>query len=289
MGLKDRVAMLEQAKQHRDPNALLPGMTGPFMMSDTKVVDITPEKLHPFAGHTFQVQTNSPDFLSLEQSVLDHGLQSPILVRPHAEKIGDYEIISGHRRHQIALRLGLSEVACMVQPCDNDTAIQLMGVSNIQRPGWLPSEKARTYKAHLEATQRKTETKQGTRSDLTSATRLPKSRNRDEAAKVWGTSGQMLDMYIKLNDLTPTLLQYTDEGRIPVKGAYQLAFLSSVHQTMVEEILNKYPKKKLSEAKEKEIREESENSNESFVFQVLGVQAKTKKEEKKSPFLFPLL
>lgn len=235
---------------------------------------MTLDKLSPFDGHTFSVLEHAPDFQALMIAVQEHGIQTPLLVRPSATDIGRFEIISGHRRYRIAELLELPTVPCTIHPCDNDTAIQLMAVSNVQRPDWLPSEKAKTYKAHLEATQRKSGITAGRpTAENNSPTRLANYRNEDEAAKTWSISGETLRAYIKLNDLLPNLLQYTDEGRIVVKGAYQLAFLPRDQQSIVDVILTRYPKKKLSAAKAKEIRElaKDDELNELMVLRVLGI------------------
>lgn len=245
------------------------------------ISQMTLDKLSPFDGHTFSVLEHAPDFRALMIAVQEHGIQTPLLVRPSSTDIGRFEIISGHRRYRIAELLGLSTVPCTIHPCDNDTAIQLMAVSNVQRPDWLPSEKAKTYKAHLEATQRKNGITQGSRTDITSATRLPKLRTRDEASKIWGISGQMFDVYLRLNQLLPNLLAFTDEGRFVVKAAYELTFLSPDYQALIEKVFTRYPKKKLSAAKAKEIRElaKDDELNELMVLRVLGIAQKEKSQE----------
>jgi ParB-like partition proteins len=274
MGLKDRLAANAEAK------AAAPVIANFEVITAQKdaVQFFNPKILHPFEGHTFQIDPNQADYLSLHEAIREHGITLPLIVRPHRSIMGEYEIISGHRRREIALDLGIHEVPCILKPMDDDTAIQLMGISNIQRPGWLPSEKAKTYKAHLEATQRKTGIAQGGRTDLTSANGLPKLRNRDEAGKIWGITGQTLDMYIKLNDLVPELLTMTDREQITVTAGYQVAFLCAGHQHMLADILEANPKSKLSKVIGSELRTaaEMEQFTEKRIFQLLGLAPQEK-------------
>lgn len=252
------------------------------------LLTISIEKLHPFASHTFRVDPETADYQALKKSIEEHGIQQPLLVRFHHKIPGEFEIISGHRRHHIAQSLGLEEVKCIAQNIDNDTAIQLMGVSNIQRPDWLPSEKARTYKIHLEATQRKSAIQQGTRTDLTSGNSFPKldaeedtppvnlsqTRNRDEAAKVWGIEGRTFSTYIKLNDLHPALLDIVDHGFITVMAGYHLAFLPQEQQEVVLHMLQDYPQKRITNAKGKELRGAGERGEltEDYLLRLLGLK-----------------
>ena len=252
--------------------------------------------LHPFRGHTFRVLRETPDYQSLMQSIQAHGIQQPLKVRPSETTAGEYEILVGHRRADISMQLGLDALPCIITPCDYDTAIQIMAESNIQRPDWLPSEKAKTYKAHMEATQRKSGITERMRTDLpTVATRLTQSdnctssgRNRDIAAEVWGISGQTFDTYMKLNDLLPELLDKTDEGFVALKAAYQLSFLNTQHQQLVLDVLTEYPTKKVAGQKAKEIRDgvEDDELDKDYILRVLGIKRSKREPEKQISIRF---
>ena len=269
MGLKER---MEQSNEQVSGYQVLVD-AGALTTASDMIKAIAPEKLHSFQRHTFQVNREQPDYLSLREAIKDHGIQNPLLVRPHAKVIGEHEVIAGHRRLSIALELGLESVPCMIKSMDDDTAIQLMGISNIQRPDWLPSEKAKTYKEHMEATQRKTGIKERQRTDLTAGTGFPQFRNREEAAKIWGITGRTLEMYIKLNDLLPKLLDMVDSGRIVIKAGYQLAFLSLENQAILEGVLQQHPKKKVSKAIARDLRTsvEMKTFTEEKILQILGL------------------
>lgn len=83
---------------------------------------------------------------------------------------GAYEIIAGHTRWTAAQELELATVPCIVAQLSDADADIMMAETNIQRPDWLPSERAKTYKVWLEAVQTETGITQGQRTDTTSGT-----------------------------------------------------------------------------------------------------------------------
>jgi ParB family chromosome partitioning protein len=83
---------------------------------------------------------------ALAQSIHEHGLLQPVLVRP----IGDdaYELIAGERRWQAAQRAGLSWVPARLLDVSPRRALELALVENVQRADLTPLEEAEAY-AHL--------------------------------------------------------------------------------------------------------------------------------------------
>ena len=114
----------------------------------------------------------------------------------------------------------------------------------------------------LEAVQTETGITQGQRTDTTSGTECPKlGRNRDVAAQRFGIGSKTLDMYIKLNDLTPELLELVDGNAsdpkhgIQVKAGYQLAFLPTEQQETVLAWLTEHPEYLMKENSAKMLRQ----------------------------------
>lgn len=109
MTLKEKLAAA-QAQRVTDDNATPAAQAFNAMFSgarishtDNKQIVMLPvDKLHPFAGHTFQLHEGSSDYLSLSESIRRNGIQEPVIVRAHPKIPGEYEIIVGHRRHHIA-------------------------------------------------------------------------------------------------------------------------------------------------------------------------------------------
>jgi ParB family transcriptional regulator, chromosome partitioning protein len=84
------------------------------------------------------------DLADLAQSIREHGLVQPIVVRPAAQP-GRYEIIAGERRWRAAREAGLSDVPVVVREASDRTALELAIVENVQRADLNPLEEAQGY------------------------------------------------------------------------------------------------------------------------------------------------
>ena len=274
MGLQDYINANEQAGT--DNGSVIP-LFPLLPKADGKDIVLLPaSKLHDFTGHTFKMRPDDdPYILSLQKSIRENGILTPLLVRPHPTIPGEYEIIAGHTRKRLGVEAGYTELPCTIVYLDDNDAVIQMGETNVQRPGWLPSEKAKTYAAHLEATRRKTGIKSGrSGSKIKTGTGFPFSRNRDEAAKLWGISGKALEMYIKLNDLQPDLLDWVDEGRVSVKSGYQLAFLTPKNQQTIMRVMQEHSIRRLTDSKARELRQFGEDGELTvdYILRVLEIQ-----------------
>jgi ParB family chromosome partitioning protein len=58
------------------------------------------------------------------------GNYPPLVVRPHPEEAGCYQILDGHQRWQVLKHLGHQEAVCYVWPCDDGTALILLATLN---------------------------------------------------------------------------------------------------------------------------------------------------------------
>ena len=191
------------------------------MKNTKKNIDIT--KLHPFENHPYKVQDNE-EMESLMISIRQHGVLSPIIVRPKENTTDEYEIISGHRRVMACRKAGISEVPALIVSLDRDAAAIVLVDSNLHREHILPSEKAFAYKMKLEAMKH-----QGFRTDLTSVQLAPKLATEQLADDV-GTSKDTIKRYIRLTYLIPELLQYVDEGKIAFTPAVERSYLNEQEQ-----------------------------------------------------------
>jgi len=76
----------------------------------------------------------------LANSIKAQGLMQPIVLRPIA---GDrYEIIAGERRWRAAQLAGMSDIAALVREVDDEAAIAMALIENIQREDLNPIEEA---------------------------------------------------------------------------------------------------------------------------------------------------
>ena len=227
-----------------DPLDAIMAAAGP----NGKVIELPIRQLLPFEGHTFKVRPMDSEYMvALLDSIGKNGVLEPLIVRPSKRIPGSYEIIAGHTRRLLAEKAGLLSVPCCIRNLDDDQATIQMGESNLQRPDWLPSEKAFTYKAHLEAVQRM-------RGEVELSSTQVTGKSRDEAARRWGITGKMLSAYVRLAGLSPKLLSMVDEGRITVKGGYELSFLPEDNQEYLILLMEEYPKARIDETQAAAIR-----------------------------------
>ena len=164
---------------------------------------------------------------ALVESIGEHGIMSPLIVRPIEGRPGEYELISGHRRLHAAKLAGLTELPAVIKAVTRDEAVIMLVDSNLHRERLLPSEKAFAYKLKLEALKN-----QGERTDLTSV-QVGQKLSRAIVAESVNESNTQIQRYIRLTHLIPPLLRMVDEERIAFTPAVELSFLSQEEQEML--------------------------------------------------------
>ena len=191
-------------------------------MKETRAEHLAVDKLRPFDGHPFKVVDNE-EMDQLVWSVLTQGLLTPLVVRPLPN--GEYEVISGHRRLHACKKAGIETVPALITDMDRDAAAIALVDSNLHREKILPSEKAFAYKMKMDAMKR-----QGQRTDLTSGQVGPKLRTDEIVAEEANDSARQIKRYIRLTNLTPSILDMVDEGRIALTPAVELSYLTEWEQ-----------------------------------------------------------
>ncbi|MBQ6381033.1 MAG: ParB/RepB/Spo0J family partition protein [Clostridia bacterium] len=190
-------------------------------------------KIHPFEEHPYKVLDNE-EMNELIQSVQQHGILSPLIVRPIEGKTDEYEIISGHRRFRAAQKAGLTEIPAVIYALNRDEAAIMLVDSNLHREHLLPSEKAFAYKLKMEAMKR-----QGKRSDLTSSQIATKLDTASQIGKTASESRDTVYRYIRLTELIPELLDLMDEGKIAFSVGVELSFLDDESQYTLLDIVER--------------------------------------------------
>ena len=79
----------------------------------------------------------------LANSISEHGIVQPILVRPKGENA--YELIAGERRWRAAQKAGLHQVPIVIRDVDDRVALELAIIENVQRADLNPVEEALGY------------------------------------------------------------------------------------------------------------------------------------------------
>ncbi|MDE7363549.1 MAG: ParB/RepB/Spo0J family partition protein [Ruminococcus sp.] len=85
---------------------------------------------------------------ALADSIREHGILQPILVRPLST--GNYQIVAGERRWRAARRLGLDEVPVNIKELSDIETAQIAIIENLQRENLNPIEEAKGYSELIE-------------------------------------------------------------------------------------------------------------------------------------------
>ena len=95
---------------------------------------VRPGKLQP------RTRMDDAALAELAESIKEQGVMQPILVRP--VEGGRFEIIAGERRWRAAQRAGLRDIPALVKSVNDDNALALALIENIQREDLNPLEEA---------------------------------------------------------------------------------------------------------------------------------------------------
>jgi ParB family chromosome partitioning protein len=81
----------------------------------------------------------------LTQSISEQGVLQPIIVRPHPNETGAFEIVAGERRWRAAQRVPLHEIPVLVRDLDDREVLELAVIENLQRQDLTAIEEAVAY------------------------------------------------------------------------------------------------------------------------------------------------
>lgn len=200
-----------------------------------QIQEIALSQLHEFADHPFHV-TDDQSLRDMAESIKTYGQLTPALARPLEDKPGEYELVSGNRRHRACRMAGLTHMKVIVKEMTRDEAIIQMVDANLQRESILPSERAFAYKMKLDAMRRR-------------AGRPSKENPRQVGENLWSVekiskdspdSARNIHRFIRLTELTQPLLSMVDDRKIALNPAVELSYLSHEQQTDLLDLMEAY-------------------------------------------------
>lgn len=190
------------------------------LVEDSKGVlqDLQLEQLQ--AGKYQPRRDMSADALDeLANSIRVQGILQPIVVRETGHQ--KYEIIAGERRWRAAKIVGLENVPCLIKNVEDNAAIAIALIENIQRENLNAMEEAIAFKRLLEEF------------ELTHS----------EVAKAVGKSRTAVSNLLRLNNLNKAVKLFIEQGDIDMGHARALLPLTEEKQL---EIANLVIEKQLS-------------------------------------------
>ena len=79
----------------------------------------------------------------LAASIREHGVLQPILVRPFGPNT--YQIVAGERRWRASRQAGLETIPALIEEIDDDTALEIAIIENLQREDLTPLDEAAMF------------------------------------------------------------------------------------------------------------------------------------------------
>ncbi len=103
-----------------------------------KLIDIEPNRDQP------RKQFDEDALNDLANSIAQHGILQPLLVRPMSD--GTYQLVAGERRWRASRIAGLTEVPVVIRDLTDAQVAELALVENLQRENLNPMETAKGFK-----------------------------------------------------------------------------------------------------------------------------------------------
>ncbi len=150
----------------------------------------------------------------LSASIKFKGIIQPILVREKNKNL--FEIIAGERRWRAAQIAGIHQIPAVIKKMNDEEAIQVALIENIQRENLNPVEEARAYQAILQSD----------------------SIDHENLSNAVGKSKSHISNTIRLLELDIKILNYIEDGKISMGHARALIGVPNAIE-LVDEIINK--------------------------------------------------
>lgn len=87
----------------------------------------------------------------LAASIKERGIIQPVIVRPMAGTVDEFQLVAGERRWRAAQRAGLHEMPVIIREMDEREVLEVAIIENIQREDLNPIEEAESYRQLLES------------------------------------------------------------------------------------------------------------------------------------------
>ena len=179
-----------------------------------KISEIEPNRTQP--RKEFDEQALS----ELAESISQHGLLQPLLVRPLT--LGGYQIVAGERRYRASRMAGLTEVPVIIKELTDTETMEIALIENLQREDLSPVEEALGYKALIDE----------------------HGFSQEEVAKSVGKSRPAVANALRLLKLPDNIMEYLKDGKI--SAGHARALLRIENEELMTELADEIVAKDLS-------------------------------------------
>lgn len=179
-----------------------------------KISEIEPNRTQP--RKEFDEQALS----ELAESISQHGLLQPLLVRPLT--LGGYQIVAGERRYRASRMAGLTEVPVIIKELTDTETMEIALIENLQREDLSPVEEALGYKALIDE----------------------HGFSQEEVAKSVGKSRPAVANALRLLKLPDNIMEYLKDDKI--SAGHARALLTLENEELMTELADEIVAKDLS-------------------------------------------
>ena len=176
-------------------------------VSTLRISDIEPNKDQP------RKDFDAEALAVLADSIREHGVLQPILVRPISES--RYQIVAGERRWRASKMAGLTEIPAVIREMTEEETMQLAMIENLQREDLNAIEEALGYELLM------------TRYHMT----------QDEVSKRVGKSRSAVANALRLLKLPKKTSELVRSGAL--SAGHARALLQSDDETLIDEVAEK--------------------------------------------------
>ena len=153
----------------------------------------------------------------LAASIKEKGVLQPILLRAVPNKPYNYEIVAGERRYRASKLAGLTEIPAVIKKLDDDNAMEIALIENVQRENLDPIEEAAAYKNLMEKC----------------------NYDMADVSRLIGKSDSYIRNAIRLIDLPDAVRQMVSNGEISASHARTIAVADNPVELAHEIVNNK--------------------------------------------------
>ena len=138
-----RAAAARRLSEERDLSPAIVSLLSPEHTHRNKGVRIVPlDKIEPNPQNP-RMAINQEALEELAASIREHGVLQPVLVRPLED--GRFELIAGERRWRASRIAEQAAIPAIVEEIDDDTALEIAIIDNLQREDLSPLDEAAMY------------------------------------------------------------------------------------------------------------------------------------------------
>ena len=138
-----RAAAARRLSEERDLSPAIVSLLSPEHTHRNKGVRIVPlDKIEPNPQNP-RMAINQEALEELAASIREHGVLQPVLVRPLED--GRFELIAGERRWRASKIAEQAAIPAIVEDIDDDTALEIAIIENLQREDISPLDEAAMY------------------------------------------------------------------------------------------------------------------------------------------------